>query len=160
FHVTGVQTCALPILIPEAASDWCYVANFEDPRTPQVIQLPAGVGQSLKKDMEQLMTRLQKAIPQAFDNESYYERSELIKNELGARQEKALARIAKEAKKNKVQLTVNTPGGYRLIATDGEKPYSVETFAQLPEEKKQEFEDIINRLEKKLRTVLRRLSLL
>lgn len=147
-------------LVSNAASDWCYVANFEDPRSPRVIQLPAGVGQSLKKDMEQLMTRLQKAIPQAFDNESYYERAELIKSELGTRQEKALAKIAKEAKKHNVQLTVTTPGGYRLIATDGEKPYSVETFAQLPEAKKQEFEEIINKLEKKLRTVLRQLSML
>ena len=38
--------------------DWCYVANFEDPRVPRVLRLPAGEGQTLKQDMEKLMTRL------------------------------------------------------------------------------------------------------
>ena len=144
--------------LAQAASDWCYIANFDDPRVPLVMQLPAGVGVGLKKDMEHLMVRLQKAIPQAFDNESYYERAELIKSELGTKQEAALARVAREAKKHQVELAVTTPGGYRLVATDGEKPYSAETFAALPESRKQEFENIINKLEKKLRTLLRKLA--
>ncbi|MBU6949908.1 MULTISPECIES: Lon protease family protein [unclassified Hahella] len=140
------------------ASDWCYVNNFDDVRSPKVLRLPAGLGMPLKKDLEQLLVRLQKGIPQAFDNESYYERAEQIKNELSQKQEKSLSRIANAAKKQQISLTVTTPGGYRLVATDGEKPYSADTFAELPEARQQEFEDAINKLEKKLRTVLRRLS--
>ncbi len=140
------------------ASDWCYVNNFDEVRSPKVLRLPAGVGMPLKKDMEQLLIRLQKAIPQAFDNESYYERSEQLKSELAQRQEKALARIANAAKKQQVSLTITTPGGYRLVATDGENPYDADTFSALPESRQQEFEDAINKLEKRLRIVLRRLS--
>ncbi|WP_175354367.1 Lon-like protease helical domain-containing protein, partial [Vibrio breoganii] len=47
--------------------DWCYVANFEDIREPKVLKLPRGVGQSLRADIEKLMTKLLKAIPLAFD---------------------------------------------------------------------------------------------
>ncbi|WP_020410503.1 Lon protease family protein [Hahella ganghwensis] len=140
------------------ASDWCYVNNFDDVRSPKVLRLPAGVGMPLKKDIEQLLTRLQKGVPQAFDNESYYERSEQLKNELAQKQEKALARVANAAKKQNISLTITTPGGYRLVATDGENAYDAESFAALPESKQQEFEDAINKLEKRLRNVLRKLS--
>lgn len=67
-------------------------------------------------------------------------------------------RVAEQAKKQNVSLTISTPGGYRLTATDGENPYTADAFADLPEEKKQEFEDRIGRLEKKLRSVLRKLA--
>jgi hypothetical protein len=84
-------------------SDWCYVANFEEPRNPQVFKLPAGVGQKLKDDMEKLLTRLVKAIPLSFDNDAYYERSEKLKNELAEMQEKALAKLVKQARRKKSQ---------------------------------------------------------
>lgn len=141
------------------AIDWCYVNNFEDVRSPKVLKLPAGVGLPLKKDIEQLLTRLQKAIPQAFDNESYYERSEQLKSELTSQQEKALTRVANAAKKHSISLTITTPGGYRLVAMDGDKPYEADSFAELPEETQNKFEESINKLEKKLRNVLRKIAL-
>ena len=33
-------------------SDWCYVNNFEMPQKPKVLQVPAGIGHKLRKDME------------------------------------------------------------------------------------------------------------
>lgn len=139
--------------------DWCYVNNFDDLRAPRVLRLPAGLGSAFKKDMEQLLVRLGKAIPQAFDNESYFERSEYLKSELAQRQQKALKGLAKQAEKQQVQLTISTPGGYRLVALNGEEPYSPETFSALPEEVQNAFEDKINKLEKKLRNVLRKLAM-
>ena len=59
--------------------DWCYVANFEEPRIPRVLQLPAGKGTELKQDMEKLMGRLMKMIPQTFDSDSFLERAEQLK---------------------------------------------------------------------------------
>jgi lon-related putative ATP-dependent protease len=138
--------------------DWCYVNNFDDVRSPKVLRLPAGMSQGVKKDIEQLLGRLKKAIPQAFDNESYYERAEQLKSDLTQKQEKALKKIAEQAKKQSVTLSISTPGGYRLAANDGETPYSTEAFAQLPDGKRKEFEDKISRLEKKLRSVLRKLA--
>lgn len=159
----GKRTMVLRYLEKQQAKspdvfDWCYVNNFDDVRLPKVLRLPAGVSQGVKKDIEQLLLRLKKAIPQAFDNESYYERAEQLKGDLTQRQEKALKRVAEQAKKQNVSLTISTPGGYRLTATDGENPYTADAFADLPEEKKQEFEDRIGRLEKKLRSVLRKLA--
>ena len=139
--------------------DWCYVANFDEPRSPKVLKLPAGVGQQLKKDVEKLMGRLVKAIPVAFDNDSYYERSEKLKNELAEKQELALQKLSKQAKRKKIGLTVSTPGGYRLAALNGADPHTVDSFAKLSKEQQDDFEDVIGKMEVKLRGVLRKLSI-
>ncbi len=140
------------------SNDWCYVNNFADTRTPKVIQLSAGLGPKLKNDVESLMARLVKAIPQAFDNDSYYERSEQLKNELATKQEAALTQLASSAKRKKVSLTITTPGGYRLVAMNGKEPHSAESFAELTEQQRRRFEEVIGKLEKKLRGTLRKLA--
>jgi lon-related putative ATP-dependent protease len=144
--------------INKDVSDWCYVANFSEPRNPQVLKLPAGIGQKLKDDMEKLLARLVKTIPLSFDNDEYYERSEKLKNELAEMQEKALEKLVKQAKRKKVNLTITTPGGYRLVAMNGDEPHSVESFEKLTKEDQDNFESVISKLEIQLRALLRRLS--
>ena len=138
--------------------DWCYVANFEETRSPKVLKLPAGSGHAFKKDIEKLMTRLVKALPLAFDNEMYYSRSEKLKNQLTQKQESALLTLTQEAKEHSVSLSVTTTGEYQLIALNGEEPHTEETFAQLSEEDQQAFEDTINELERQLRGIVRQLT--
>ncbi|MBZ2167522.1 Lon protease family protein [Marinobacter sp. F4216] len=142
----------------QLAHDWCYVANFDDPREPRLLKLPAGKGAQLKQDVEKLMTRLVKVVPQTFDNDSFLERSEQLKNELAQKQEDELEKIAAQAKRKKVSLTVTTPGGYRLVAMNGEEPHTAETFQALTDEQRAKFEEDINKLEKRLRQVLRKLA--
>ncbi|PSW21952.1 ATP-dependent protease [Photobacterium sanctipauli] len=138
--------------------DWCYVANFEETRSPKVLKLPAGSGQKFKKDIEKLMTRLVKALPLAFDNEMYYSRSEKLKNQLTQKQESALITLTTEAKEHSVSLSVTTTGEYQLVALNGEEPHTEQTFAELSEEEQQGFEDTINDLERKLRGIVRQLT--
>jgi len=138
--------------------DWCYVANFDEPRTPKVLKLPVGMGSELKKDIEKLMLRLVKAIPQAFDNDSYFERSEKLKNDYAVLQEKALEKIAKQALRKKVKLSITTPGGYRLTAMDGDEAHTADSFDALPEEEQEKFEEVISKLEIKLRSTIRKLA--
>ncbi len=138
--------------------DWCYVANFDEPRSPKVLKLPVGMGMGFKRDLEKLMLTLVKAIPQAFDNDSYFERSEKLKNEYATKQEEALEKLARQASRKRIKLTITTPGGYRLSAMAGDEPHTVESFNALSEEEQKKFEDDINRLETKLRNVLRKLA--
>lgn len=142
----------------QQSHDWCYVANFEEPRVPKLLQLPGGKGTQLKQDMEKLMSRLVKVIPQTFDSDSFLERSEQLKNEYAQKQEEELGKVAAQAKRKKVRLTVSTPGGYRLVAMNGEEPHTEETFQALTEEQRDKFEDSINKLEKRLRQALRKIA--
>ena len=138
--------------------DWCYVADFELPRSPKVLKLPVGMGPSLKTDIEKLMLRLVKGIPQTFENDQYYERSESLKNEYADKQDLALAKVAKQAARKKIKLSLSTPGGYRLTAMNGEEVHTVESFEALSEAEKGEFEEAINKLELKLRSVIRKIA--
>ncbi|NMT63353.1 Lon protease family protein [Marinobacter orientalis] len=138
--------------------DWCYVANFEEPRVPRMLQLPSGRGTELKQDMEKLMGRLMKMIPQTFDSDSFLERAEKLKNEYVKKQEEELEKVAAQAKRKKVSLNITTPGGYRLVAMNGDEPHTAESFQALTEEQRDRFESDINKLEKKLRQALRKLA--
>lgn len=138
--------------------DWCYVANFDEPRSPKVIKLPAGRGADLRLSMEKLMARLVKAIPQTFDSDAYLERAERLKSQYETRHETELNKLAVQAKRRKVLLTINNPGGYRLVALNGEEPHTAETFAALQESERQKFETVIDALEKRLRKILRKLA--
>lgn len=138
--------------------DWCYVANFEEPRVPRMLRLPAGKGTELKQDMEKLMGRLMKMIPQTFDSDSFLERAEKLKNDYVKKQEDELEKVADQAKRKKVSLNITTPGGYRLVAMNGDEAHTAESFQALTEEQRDKFESDINKLEKKLRQALRKLA--
>jgi lon-related putative ATP-dependent protease len=146
-------------LEPKAdVSDWCYVANFEEPRSPKVLKLPVGKGTSLKKDMEGLMARLIKAIPLAFDNDTYFERAEKLKNDYALLQENALEKLASAAKRKKIMLSITTPGGYRLTAMNGDEPHTAESFDLLSKEEQDKFDVVISKLELKLRATVRKIA--
>ncbi len=142
----------------QQSHDWCYVANFEEPRVPRVLKLPPGRGNQLRQDMERLMGRLMKMVPQTFDSDAFLERAEQLKNEFGKKQEEALDKVASQARRQNISLTVTTPGGYRLVAMNGEEPHTAKSFEALPQGKRDKFEEDIGKLEKKLRQALRKVA--
>lgn len=141
-----------------ALFDWCYVANFEDIRTPKVLKLPCGVGSKLKQDIEKLIAKLINAIPLAFDNELYYSRADKLKNQLATKQEAELAVITKEAKSQGISLTITTQGDYQFVAMNGEELHSEESFDALSKKEQEYFSDTIDELEVKLRNMVRQLT--
>lgn len=59
--------------------DWCYVYNFKTPDNPIAINLPAGLGSKLEKDMRRLIKSLKIEIPKAFGGEEYQkQKSDII----------------------------------------------------------------------------------
>ncbi|WP_372870522.1 Lon protease family protein [Shewanella sp.] len=138
--------------------DWCYVANFDDNRSPRVLRLPAGKGNGFKKDVEKLMIRLVKAMPLAFDNEMYYSRADKLKGELARQQETALTALSQEAKEKNISLSISVQGDYQLIAMNGEEPHTEESYDALTDEERAEFDTAIKGLEKRLRGIIRQLT--
>ncbi|MEZ8340429.1 AAA family ATPase, partial [Vibrio cyclitrophicus] len=138
--------------------DWCYIANFEDIRTPKVLKLPRGVGSSLKQDIEKLMRKLLKAMPLAFDNEMYFSRADRLKNQLATKQQAALETISQEAKDKGINLTITTQGDYQFVAMNGDDLHTEESFDLLSPEEQDQFDKTIDGLEVGLRTISRELT--
>jgi len=141
-----------------ALFDWCYVANFEDIRTPKVLKLPCGVGSKFKQDIEKLMSKLVNAMPLAFDNELYYSRADKLKNQLATKQEAELAVITKDAKSKGISLTITTQGDYQFVAMNGEELHTEESFEELSNKEQEYFGDTIDELEVQLRNMVRQLT--
>ncbi|MDC0611958.1 AAA family ATPase [Vibrio sp.] len=138
--------------------DWCYVANFEDIRTPKVLKLPRGVGNKLRVDIEKLLTKLVNGIPLAFDNEIYISRAEKLKNQLSAKQQDELDAITADAKEKGVSLTITPQGDYQFIAMNGEELHTEETFDELDIKEQERFGKVIDELEVNLRNMVRLLT--
>ncbi|SHO57000.1 Lon protease family protein [Vibrio quintilis] len=138
--------------------DWCYVANFNETRTPKVMKLPRGIGGKLRHDIEKLIEKLVVAIPLAFDNELYISRAEQLKNQLTTKQQTELEQISKEAKARNINLTITPQGDYQFVALNGEELHTEETFEALTLKEQENFSQAIDDLEVKLRNMVRQLS--
>lgn len=160
----GKRTMLKRFLTQHASSqpvpdDWCYVNNFESPRQPWALRLPGGMAVQLKKDMEALTKELRHAIPAAFEQESFVEKAESIREDFSEQQDTMLKEVAAKAAEHRLKLILQNPGGYSFIPIDTEgEAYGVKEFNSLSDEERDVFRDGIELMEKELRLALRELA--
>ncbi len=143
----------------QAPSDWIYVNNFKDPRYPQAIELPAGVGAAFKQDMHKLWRKLSDRILSAFESDRYQDRRESLKGELSRVQQDALAQLAQIGEKQGVKLVLRTPGGYGFspMAENGEV-LGIDAFNKLSAPAQERIKVAMTDMENRLRKVARKLD--
>lgn len=143
----------------ETPADWIYVNNFKDPRYPQAIQLPAGVGAHFKQDVHKLWSKLSDRILSAFESDRYMDRRDSLKGELTRIQQDALAQLAGMGEKQGVKLVLRTPGGYGFSPMNAAgEVLSVEAFNRLQAPEQERFKNIMTDMELRLRKVARKLD--
>ena len=134
-------------------SDWCYVANVGQPRKPRMLRLAAGRGAKLQADMAQLVGDLRDALRNAFENEEYRTRRQVIEDELKERQEQAIAGVEAAGRAEGVAL-LRTPMGLAFAPTRDGRVIGPEQFQQLPEAERQTITATVERLQEQLREAL------
>lgn len=143
----------------EAASDWCYVNNFADPRKPIALELPAGKGLVVQKSMTKLWRSLSRAVLAAFQHEGYVGRVETLKGALTQAQQQALQELAQEGEKRGLKLVLRTPGGYGFSPINAEgEVLGVEAFNALSTEDQQTRKTAMQDMEKRLQKLADRLG--
>ena len=85
--------------------DWVYVHNFTDPRTPQALRLPAGQGQILQQQVNQLWPQAKKRLSQRFRSDQYQSKIEAIKNDTHQKESQAYDDLNTEGKQYDLALT-------------------------------------------------------
>ena len=80
----------------QTPNDWVYVNNFQHPRQPLALQLPAGQAPKFQAALHQTWQIILKQLERRFTAETYHNRIELIRQQTGDVQQQALVELTKE----------------------------------------------------------------
>ncbi len=136
--------------------DLCYVNNFEDPRNPQLLLLPAGRGRELRESLDELIQDLIGALASAFESEEYQARLQVIESAFEERQGTAVTELGEEAQEKGIAL-LRTPTGMVFAPLKGEEVLSTEEFKELSEEDQGRLKGEIERFQDELHKIFRHL---
>ncbi|MFQ6052823.1 MAG: AAA family ATPase, partial [Candidatus Bathyarchaeia archaeon] len=137
--------------------DWCYVNNFEEPRRPKALKLPAGKGAEFQKNMRWFVSEVKEALTKAFESEEY---AGMLKSTLEEIEEethevnKRMIRVAREAG----FLLQRSPVGLGVIPIVDGRQISEEELAQLPPDIRGTIQRNREVLQDELRRALRQLG--
>jgi DNA polymerase III delta prime subunit len=136
------------------ASDWCYLNNFEDPRKPTAVQLPAGRALPFRRDMERFVEDLKGSIPAAFENENYRSRLQALESQLEQRRERVIREVQVHAKERGLALA-RTPVGFMVAPVKGGEVLEPDEFHKLPEAEQARIQKDIAAVQEELQIALR-----
>lgn len=137
--------------------DWCYVHNFSESDAPVALNLPAGRGGKLQKEMERFVQGLEEAISSAFETEDYRLQKEAIDDEHKDQRDKALEHIKAKAGEHNLTVLRSSMGFAIAPLHNGEVLTPVE-FEKLPEDEKARIKEILASVEDELEQELREFS--
>ncbi|NIM95524.1 MAG: AAA family ATPase [Anaerolineales bacterium] len=136
--------------------DWVYVHNFSQPQFPIAIELPPGIGRSLRDQVEQLIDELQKDIPRAFASEAYRDEVHAIEQSVNTERDSELSELQAKVRDAGGALII-APEGPQIIPAKEGKPLTPEQFTALPKDEKEKWRAVARDLERELENSLRRL---
>jgi len=130
-------------------SDWVYVNNFDNNREPLKLELVAGQGKELKKDIESLIDNLLATFPAAFEHPTYQQKKSLIDRDFNLKYDKVIDRIEQSALKVQIAMYRDTSSISFLPMKDGKTMEETE-FALSDEKQRDDFHNNVHALEGQL----------
>ncbi len=157
---TGRRSIVMDTLSGYAADmptpdDWCYVHNFDDPRCPRALRLPAGMAPQFSEDMKELIDDVDREVTRAFESDEYQQRSEEVVREYREERGQALQELEKEVQEAGLTI-VRGPAGLVVAPAKNGEMLSPQEYQQLPQEQREELEEKRKQLQEKLEDVMRR----
>ena len=113
------------------AADLCYVHNFGDPYRPTALEVPAGRGRELQREMARLVEECKVKLPRAFEGEEFERQKSQIFSDLARRQEAEIERLGDRARSAGF-VVVRTPTGLGVAPAPDGRPLNPEEFVALP----------------------------
>ena len=141
----------------ETPTDWCYVHNFRDAYCPKVLEVPAGKGEALRKDMERTIDNARRSLNQAFTSKEYAERREEITEDFNKKKEAVFKMLDKKARDRGFLLRTTPVGVLFIPASDGQ-PMSEEEYNKLSTKVKEEFKKKQEELTDEMKEQITKLS--
>jgi lon-related putative ATP-dependent protease len=137
-----------------APGDWVYVQNFQDPRRPRAITLPAGMGAQFRDDMAELVSALQREIPKAFQTDEYSGARAQVTERLETDRNRALQALHQQAARSNFAIVRTADGLIVAPLVDGE-PMRMEAYQALAEEERGQLDAARRAIERNLEETLK-----
>ena len=160
---TGRQTLIKQMLFAIASTqetpfEWCYVNNFDENHMPCQLYLSPGDGKKLLARLNIFIDELLDLFPEIFDNPGYQRKKSAIDREFNQKYDQAIAEVEQKALASGVSLyEENGEIGFSPLI-DG-KPATDKEFANLNEQQREQFYQILADLETFLSETLLELPL-
>lgn len=120
--------------------DWCYVYDFNNPDKPIALNLPAGMGSKLQKDMTKLVRNLKTNIPRSFDSEEYEkQKNEVIQGY--QMQSSEMMEAFNQFAKQRGFIIKKSEQGLLTIPVIGDNPIDEEAYLKLSTETKKKIDE-------------------
>jgi len=138
--------------LPTPAS-YAYAHNFENPREPIAIALPAEYGQLFGKDIEKFLDGLLEIFPVAFESPAYQQKKTAIERQFNQYYQQAIDSVDKKARAMGIAL-FREDDNITFAPIRGNKTLNEKQFSQLPEAERETFNRQVEELEDFLSEVL------
>jgi lon-related putative ATP-dependent protease len=158
---TGRSTFAKEFAKEKAAAepippDLCYVYNFKNPKSPDVLTLPAGQGRVLRDQMEELINRLLNELPKLYTNKEFEsQKSDIVKIYQDQRDE-IIKCMTAEARRQNFGVKNTNSGIYFMPIVDGEV-ISEEQYDALTQEQKDDISSDSENIQKRAAEAMRQI---
>ncbi len=130
--------------------DWCYLYNFKEPDSPQIVSLPRGKGKAFRDVIADLLNKIRQGLGQAFSSEEYKNQRQKMVEEAQGEQQKLFGELSSEARRQGFILQM-TPSGPVLIPMKENRPMEEEEYLVLEEDVRKELDSKQTELLKKLK---------
>jgi predicted ATP-dependent protease len=125
---------------------YAYTHNFDNPREPMAVCLPADYGQLFSKDIEKFLESLLEVFPAAFESPAYQQKKTAIERQFNQNYQRALDRVDKKARGMSVAL-FREDDNITFAPIHGNKTLNEKQFSQLPEAERETFHRQVEELE-------------
>ncbi|HEX5692852.1 MAG TPA: Lon-like protease helical domain-containing protein, partial [Roseiflexaceae bacterium] len=113
--------------------DWCYVQNFDDPYQSLILKLPPGRGRVFQQDMQDLVERVRRELPRAFEGDEYGSQRDAILKTLRQQRGELFDRFNERALHEGFTIQP-VPSGVAFIPLKDGHPLSDADFEAMPAE--------------------------
>ncbi|MGR9046206.1 MAG: Lon protease family protein [Gammaproteobacteria bacterium] len=132
---------------------YAYADNFDNPREPISIELPAGWGQKFSKDIDKFIDNLLATFPAAFESPTYQQKKTAIERAFNQRYNAAINRVENKAQTLGVALYRESES-ITFVPIRDNKALDEDQFTQLPQQEREAFHAHTEELENYLSEVL------
>lgn len=137
-----------------APQDWCYVYNFQNPRSPLALHFEAGLGRQFRDDMAELVQLLKVELQKAFRTDDYEKQKNELLRSFDEKRDALMEQMSKAAEEHDFQVKTANSGIYFMPVVEG-KTIGEEEYDDLPEEVKNTIEKNSQIVQEKAGAIMR-----